>query len=512
MQYSGKRRLVAGLALALTTSVCAFFYRQPSSAAFAATPKIFSGARPYTARQASIVDYDGPPEGSNPAKPLQDKAKNAMTNLQSRATELRDGLRERGENLQTRVGDTINSAQSEVVSPLLKFAENPVSAQYGAAMAIRLSYFIAQQTVVTTTVDRKLRVDVLAVARAVIAAIAHGREKDVLDALRINDDFVTSKESYSWWSRNLEGIVALLMREAHSIEDGEYKMPHDLVPSRRLGRLNILSSFSTYYREQQRHRKYKLEAAKPASRGAEFKAPGRYPSYFLEQEDFLDARQAKLMDYELESQVWGMASAMYRRSIAKIDAYLLTKDPETSTLLDVGCGSGRFLTFVRDNFKLLKLTALDLSLFNLQQAKANLSGQERVTFVEASAETMPIDSETQDVITCNFLLSRLPRENQVNAINEMARCLKPGGKISIVDCTQPDYDGKDVCTFDELPTANVSPYYAAYQHCDLEYALIKAGLFVQDKEINWVSKVLVAQKPPLATGGAPGEEIEGVGY
>ena len=62
---------------------------------------------------------------------------------------------------------------------------------------------------------------------------------------------------------------------------------------------------------------------------------------------------------------------------------------------------------------MLKVTALDLSLFNLQVAKEQLGGLGDVTFVESNAEHMTIENESQDVVTCNFVLSTMPPEAQV---------------------------------------------------------------------------------------------------
>lgn len=45
--------------------------------------------------------------------------------------------------------------------------------------------------------------------------------------------------------------------------------------------------------------------------------------------------------------MWGMGDAMRRRSILRVGRALADKDPETTSLLDVGCGTGRFLTFVK---------------------------------------------------------------------------------------------------------------------------------------------------------------------
>lgn len=45
--------------------------------------------------------------------------------------------------------------------------------------------------------------------------------------------------------------------------------------------------------------------------------------------------------------MWGMGDAMRRRSILRVGRAISDKDPETASLLDVGCGTGRFLTFVK---------------------------------------------------------------------------------------------------------------------------------------------------------------------
>ena len=49
------------------------------------------------------------------------------------------------------------------------------------------------------------------------------------------------------------------------------------------------------------------------------------------------------------------------------------------------------------------------------------------------------------------------------------------------------------------------------QSCSPLYKTKKAGLFVQDKEINWVSKVIVAQKPPRLTTPSTHGRLMGVG-
>lgn len=70
-------------------------------------------------------------------------------------------------------------------------------------------------------------------------------------------------------------------------------------------------------------------------------------------------------------------------------------------------------THLQSNFKTLKVTALDLSLFNLQMAKQKLGGLDGVTFEESNAEHMAVPNESQDLVTCNFVLSTVPSEARV---------------------------------------------------------------------------------------------------
>lgn len=69
---------------------------------------------------------------------------------------------------------------------------------------------MAQQSVVSSTVGGKFSIDPVALSRAVLAALAGGREEPLLEALRIPEERITSTENYAWWSRNLKGIVALM--------------------------------------------------------------------------------------------------------------------------------------------------------------------------------------------------------------------------------------------------------------------------------------------------------------
>lgn len=85
---------------------------------------------------------------------------------------------------------------------------------------------------------------------------------------------------------------------------------------------------------------------------------------------------------------------------------------------------------------------MDLSLFNLQMAEHQLGGLGGVTFAESNAEHMAIENESQDVVTCNFVLSSMPPEAQVRA--GCARSLggKSGGRKPKRQCLVFDMYGR----------------------------------------------------------------------
>ena len=130
------------------------------------------------------------------------------------------------------------------------------------------------------------------------------------------------------------------------------------------------------------------------------------------------------------------------------------KEEKDVKLLDVASGTGRFLSFVRDNWPGLDCTALELSPHYLEatrrlharrfegtDASAAYPNLGPLRLVEANCEAMPFEDESFDVVTNVYLFHEMPREARRNAAREFARVLKPGGKLFFVDSAQVG-DGK----------------------------------------------------------------------
>src|SRR5205823_8075415 len=103
-------------------------------------------------------------------------------------------------------------------------------------------------------------------------------------------------------------------------------------------------------------------------------APARYPDYFLQNfhyqtGGYLTEESAKLYDMQVEVLFSGTANAMRRQCLVPIAEFLRGRDQRKTKLLDVGCGTGRFLRSVKEAFPRLDVTGSDLSATYLEEAR-----------------------------------------------------------------------------------------------------------------------------------------------
>jgi ubiquinone/menaquinone biosynthesis C-methylase UbiE len=164
-------------------------------------------------------------------------------------------------------------------------------------------------------------------------------------------------------------------------------------------------------------------------------------------------------------------------------------------LLDLGCGTGRFLAQIKSNWPRLPVIGIDLSPHYLAEARERLASWSRVALVEGAAEALPFPEAHFDVVTSVYLLHELPRQVRHAALREMARVLKPGGLLIVADSLQrgdkPEYEAM----MDHFPTAFHEPYYDDYTRDDLAAVLGRAGLTVAGVDLAYFSRIMRAMKP-----------------
>lgn len=224
------------------------------------------------------------------------------------------------------------------------------------------------------------------------------------------------------------------------------------------------------------------------------------PSYFLQDFHFqtggyLSEESARLYDVQVETLFRGSAFAMRRQALGPIADFMRGRDQRRVRLLDVACGTGRFLREVRRAYPALELTGLDLSRPYLAEADRHLEGLRLVAWLEANAEAMPLADESQDIVTTIFLFHELPPDVRRVVIGEMARVLKPGGLLVFIDSLQlGDRDGGWDGFLEGFPERFHEPYYRHYLIDDLDGAFANVGLAAAATWPAFLAKVMVRRK------------------
>jgi len=94
-------------------------------------------------------------------------------------------------------------------------------------------------------------------------------------------------------------------------------------------------------------------------------------------------------------------------------------------VLEIGAGSGRNLPFYRSPAK--EILALEPSPKLVAMAREAADSGVPVRFLEASAETIPLDDGTIDSVVTTWTLCSIPQA--ASALGEMRRVLRPGGRL-----------------------------------------------------------------------------------
>ncbi len=224
------------------------------------------------------------------------------------------------------------------------------------------------------------------------------------------------------------------------------------------------------------------------------------PAYYRQNFHFqsggwLTDHSAAIYDTQVEVLFTGAADAMRRRALKPVAGWLAGKNQRELRALDVGCGTGRLLAFLHDAWPGMKLTGIDLSPPYLAEARRLVGKTARVKLIEGAAESLPFEDASLDLVTSSFLLHELPKKIRTAVFTEMARVLKPGGLLVVVDSLQkgdrPEWDG----LLDLFPHYFHEPYYAEYVAARTDDWLTAAGLTPIAHENAFLSRVTAATKP-----------------
>jgi ubiquinone/menaquinone biosynthesis C-methylase UbiE len=265
--------------------------------------------------------------------------------------------------------------------------------------------------------------------------------------------------------RILADLRALIEQDWRSIEAGYYAPPTDGLGNPFEAVRRAIDFFADLNGvERRRH-------GGPEGRYLSEVPPGGYPAYYLQRfhfqtDGYLSSASAERYDHQVEVLFGGGAAAMRRQALIPLKAALASCT--AGRLLDVACGTGRFLREVKANYPRLDVTGLDLSGPYLAVARRELQSWSRARLVVGAAEALPFADRHFDAVTCIYLFHELPPGVRRAVAAEIRRVLKPGAMLIFVDSLQtgdePDYDAM----LDYFPIAFHEPYFASYLHEDLD--------------------------------------------
>ena len=238
-----------------------------------------------------------------------------------------------------------------------------------------------------------------------------------------------------------------------------------------------------------------------------------YPTYYLQNfhyqtDGYLSNMSANLYDLQVELLFNGAADIMRRRILAPLKMGLekLVSGQNSDAIatqklrvLDIACGTGRTLKFIRATLPKASLYGVDLSPNYLKKANKLLSEDlgKLPQLLQGNAENLPFRAKYFQGITCVFTFHELPPIVRQKVLEEAFRVIQPGGVFVICDsiqiCDEPDF----ATMLENFPAMFHEPYYKNYITDNLEERLEKAGFVNIATEVHFVSKYWVAYKPDI---------------
>ena len=187
-------------------------------------------------------------------------------------------------------------------------------------------------------------------------------EGNVLANLTTNAGFRLYTEALQMFRQDLGNIKA-----------GHYKEPYDMDLRHR----QFQPSFVV-----DRAMRFLREAPRTLSRRRQGEAEDvwlsspLYPEYYMntwhyQTDGWLSSESAKVYETSTETLFLGQQDAMQRTTLVPLAKHFEGADLKGKRVLELACGTGRFATYLKDNFREAQVTCLDLSPYYLQEAREN---------------------------------------------------------------------------------------------------------------------------------------------
>jgi ubiquinone/menaquinone biosynthesis C-methylase UbiE len=304
-------------------------------------------------------------------------------------------------------------------------------------------------------------------------------------------------------ARLYRDMAVLLQRDIANVEAGIYPLPADHDGSM----LTLLHRSRLFFQDlPEIHRRRESKAYREVqSKRRRAKRPRYYlQNFHFQTGGWMTDDSAERYDTQVEVLFHGTANAMRRQVLPQLREVFAGRDQRRLRLLDIGCGTGRFLDFLKQAWPRLPTVGLDLSEPYIRYAERHMRRRSRISLVVGKAESLPVPDESQDAVTSLFVFHELPPKIRRIVFAECARVLKPGGRLVLLDSLQrgdePDYEG----LLELFPQNYHEPYYVSYINEDFSALATSCGLnHVRNVKI-FVSKVMVFDKPAMTNSAVCG--------
>ncbi len=133
--------------------------------------------------------------------------------------------------------------------------------------------------------------------------------------------------------------------------------------------------------------------------------------------------------YDLLAGLTGFGAGFKRQVIERAEI------KDGMSVLDLGCGSGVLLRLLKGCHPLCRVVGVDADprILGLARRRAHDAGLDDIEFVCAGAERTGLDPVSFDVVVSSLVFHHLPPRAKEEAVREVARVLRPGGRFVLVD-------------------------------------------------------------------------------
>jgi demethylmenaquinone methyltransferase/2-methoxy-6-polyprenyl-1,4-benzoquinol methylase len=156
------------------------------------------------------------------------------------------------------------------------------------------------------------------------------------------------------------------------------------------------------------------------------------------QEDIIKMFNDIAKTYDLANRVLSMGvDKIWRRSACNM-AYNFYEKPKLDKIVDVACGTGDLMIdweniATKNSIQIEDIVGVDPSVGMMEVGKTKIPHR---TFIEAGAESMPLEDETADIISISYGIRNVVKRKE--GLQEFARVLKKDGLCVILEFTKND--------------------------------------------------------------------------